>query len=143
MSEDTGASAGAGKIPTSFWVIAVLGLLWNSFGAYLYLMARFDPETALAGADPAMRDYVANQPIWANLGYGLGIWGSFLGSAAMVIRKKAAVWLFLFSLVGAAISHLGQAMAGVIPIGLAVMIMAVIAFLWWYCRRSTEQGLLH
>ncbi len=131
-----------GKLPVSFWVIAVLGLLWNCFGAYLYLMARLDPQTALAGVDPAMRDYVANQPIWANIGYGLGIWGSFFGSVAMVLRSRHAVVLFLASLIGAAISHLGQAMAGVIPIGLAVMIMAVIAFLWWYCRRSAEQGLL-
>jgi hypothetical protein len=131
-----------GKVPASFWVIAVLGLLWNAFGAYLYMMARFDPETALAGADPAMKDYVANQPIWANIGYGLGIWGSFFGSVAMVLRSRHAVNLFLVSLIGAAISHLGQAMAGVIPIGLAVVIMAVIAFLWWYSRRCVEQGLL-
>lgn len=131
-----------GKVPTSFWVVAVLGLLWNCFGAYLYLMARFDPETALAGADPAMRDYVLNQPVWANFGYGLGIWGSFLGSVALVLRSRHAVMLFLVSLIGAAISHLGQAMAGVIPVGLSATIMAVIAFLWWYSRRSQAQGLL-
>lgn len=131
-----------GKLPASFWVIAVLGLLWNAFGAYLYILARVDPETALAGASPEMREYVANQPIWANLGYGLGIWGSALGSVAMVLRSRHAVPLFLTSLVGAAISHLGQAIAGVIPIGLATLIMGVIAFLWWYCRRCAEQGLL-
>jgi hypothetical protein len=131
-----------GKLPTSFWVVAVLGLLWNSFGAYLYMLARLDPETALAGADPAMRDYVVSQPIWANLGYGLGIWGSFLGSVAMVTRRQAAVWLFAASFVGAALSHLGQALAGVIPIPLATVIMGVIALLWWYSRRSQAQGLL-
>ena len=131
-----------GKLPASFWVIGVLGLLWNSFGAYLYILARVDPETALAGASPEMRDYVANQPIWANLGYGLGIWGSFLGSVAMVTRKKLAAPLFLASLVGALVSHLGQAMAGVLPIGLTIAIIGIIAFLWWYSRRCVEQGLL-
>lgn len=131
-----------GKLPASFWVIAVLGLLWNGFGAYLYMTARLDPQTALAGADPAMKDYVLNQPIWANAGYGLAIWGSFFGSVAMVLRSRHAVTLFLVSLVGAAVSHLGQALAGVIPIGLAATIMAVIAFLWWYSRRCAEQGLL-
>ena len=131
-----------GKLPASFWVIAVLALSWNSFGAYLYILARVDPETALAGASPAMRDYVAHQPIWANLGYSLGIWGSFLGSVAMVTRKKLAVPLFLTSLVGALISHFGQAMAGVLPIGLTIAIIGTIAFLWWYSRRCVEQGLL-
>jgi hypothetical protein len=135
------ANSGA-KLPVSFWVIAVVGLLWNCFGAYLYMLGRLDPQAALSGASPAMRDYVANQPIWANIGYGLGIWGSFIGSAAMVLRSRHAVLLFLVSLVGAAVSHLGQALAGVIPIGLAAVIMAVIAFLWWYSRRSAEQGFL-
>jgi hypothetical protein len=137
MDANTGA-----KVPTSFWVIAVLGLLWNSFGAYLYMLARLDPEAALAGASPAMRDYVASQPIWANIGYGLGIWGSFLGSVAMVLRSRHAVLLFLVSLLGALVSHVGQAMAGVIPIGLAVVIMAVIAFLWWFSRREAAKGTL-
>ena len=136
------AADNTGKLPTSFWVIAVLGLMWNSFGAYLYMTARLDPQTALDGASPAMREYFANQPIWANIGYGLGIWGSFFGSVAMVLRKKLAVPLFLASLIGAIVSHIAQAMAGVIPIGLAVTIMAIIAFLWWYCRRCVEQGLL-
>jgi hypothetical protein len=89
-----------------------------------------------------MRDYVANQPIWANIGYGLGIWGSFLGSVAMVLRSRHAVPLFLVSLLGALVSHVGQAMAGVIPIGLAAVIMAVIAFLWWYSRNEAAKGTL-
>lgn len=132
----------SGKVPTSFWIIAVLGLLWNAFGTYLYILARYEPQTALAGASPAMVDYVANQPIWANLGYGMGIWGSMLGSVALVLRSRHAEVLFLVSLVGAALSHLGQAMAGVIPLGLAAVIMGVIAFLWWYSRRCRQQGLL-
>jgi hypothetical protein len=130
------------KAPTSFWIVAVLGLLWNCFGAYLYMLARLDPATALAGVDPAMRDYVANQPVWANVGYGLGIWGSFFGSAAMVLRSRHAVLLFAISFVGAAVSHIGQAMAGVFPVPLGPIIMIVIAFLWWFSRRSQAQGIL-
>jgi hypothetical protein len=130
------------KVPTQFWIVAIIGLLWNSFGAYLYMMARLDPETALAGADPAMRAYVANQPIWANIGYGLGIWGSFFGSLAMALRSRFAVPLFAASFVGALVSHLGQALAGVIPALLAVTIMVIIAALWWYARRSQAQGIL-
>lgn len=130
------------RVPTSFWVIAGIGLLWNSLGAYLYMTARLDPDTALAAATPAMRDYFVNQPIWANLGYGLGIWGSFFGSVAMVLRSRHAVWLFLVSLVGAVASHLAQAMAGVLTLPLAITILIVVAFLWHYSRRSAAQGIL-
>lgn len=135
--------AGKGaKAPTGYWVVAGIGLLWNAFGAYLYMMARLDPDTALAGADPAMKAYVLGQPLWANIGYGLGIWGSFIGSAAMMLRSRHAETLFAVSFAGAAVSHLGQALAGVLPVGLAVVIMGVIAALWWYCRRSAGQGIL-
>ncbi|PKB19608.1 hypothetical protein B0I00_1846 [Novosphingobium kunmingense] len=132
----------AARVPTSYWAIAVVGLLWNSFGAYLYLMARLDPDTALAAASPALRDYVANQPIWANVGYGLGIWGSFLGSIAMTLRSRHAVWLFAVSLLGVILSHLGQALAGVLDAPLAITIFVVVAFLWFYSRKSVEQGIL-
>lgn len=135
-------SINAARVPISFWVITVIGLLWNSFGAYLYMTARLDPDTALAGASPAMRDYFVNQPIWANLGYGLGIWGSFFGSVAMALRSRHAVWLFLVSLIGAVVSHLGQAMAGVLSLPLALTILIVIAFLWHYSRKSAAQGIL-
>jgi hypothetical protein len=136
-SDNKGTAATKG-----FWAVAVIGLLWNAFGAYLYMMARLDPETALAGADPAMKAYVLAQPLWANIGYGLGIWGSFLGSLAMVLRSRHAVVLFAVSFIGAAVSHVGQALAGVLPVGLMAVIMAVIAALWWYSRRSAAQGIL-
>lgn len=135
-------TASRASVPTSFWIVAVLGLLWNCFGAYLYIWAKLDPAAALASADPAMRDYVANQPLWANIGYGLGIWGSFLGSVALVLRSRHAVLLFMISFIGAAASHLGQVMAGVFPIPLGPVIMLVIAFLWWFSRRSAAQGIL-
>lgn len=129
-------------VPASFWAVAILGLLWNAFGAYLYLMARLDPETALAGASPAMRDYVLHQPLWANIGYGLGIWGSFFGSVAMVLRSRHAAPLFLISLIGAIVSHIGQGLAGVLPVGLMAVILLVIAFLWYYSRKSATRGIL-
>lgn len=132
----------ATRAPTSFWVVAVIGLLWNCFGAYLYMMARLNPEAVLSSASPAMRDYFANQPIWANIGYGLGIWGSFFGSVAMVLRSRHAAALFAVSLLGVVLSHLGQALAGVLDAPLAITIFVVVVFLWYYSRKSAAQGIL-
>lgn len=132
----------AAKPPPSFWVITILGLIWNGFGAYLYLLSKFDLETALAGASPEMRDYVISQPVWANAAYALGIWGSMAGSVLMVLRSRYAVPAFAASLAGAVASFFAQALAGVIQPGLAIFILLVIAFLWHYSRRSAAQGLL-
>jgi hypothetical protein len=130
------------KPTASFWIVAVLGLLWNSFGAYLYTMARLDPAAMLASAPPAMQDYVANMPLWANVGYGLGIWGSFLGSVLMLLRSRHAVTSFLVSLAGAVVSYAGQAMAGVLEPAQPIMILVVIAFLWWFSRNEAAKGTL-
>lgn len=132
----------AAKAPLSFWVISLLGLLWNSFGAYLYLLSKLDPETALTGATPAMRAYIEAMPVWAHVGWSLGIWGSLLGSVLMLIRSRHAVTAFLVSLLGALTSFAAQAMAGVLPVGLSVGIALVIAFLWWFCRNEAAKGML-
>ena len=132
----------AAKVPLSFWIVSGLGLLWNAFGAYLYMLSKLDPETALAGATPAMRDYVATMPTWAHIGWSLGIWGSVAGSLLMLARSRHAESAFFASLLGALASFAAQAMAGVLPVGLSAGIAAVIAFLWWYCRNETAKGTL-
>lgn len=134
--------ARSGKLPTSFWVISVLGFLWNAFGASLYLMARLNPDTVMAAATPEMRAYVDNMPLWANIGYGFGIWGSFAGSVLMLLRRRHALTAFIVSLAGAALSFAGQAAAGVLTPAEPIMILVVIAFLAFYCRNCIRNGLL-
>ena len=69
--DDTNAPSA--KVPTQFWIVAVIGLLWNCIGAYFYLMARLDPGKVMGDAPPEMLDYVNHMPLWANIGYGLQI----------------------------------------------------------------------
>lgn len=136
---DATASA---KAPASFWVVAGLGFLWNSFGAYLYTLARLDPASMMAAAPQAMQDYVAHMPLWANIGYGLGVWASFLGSVLMLLRSRHAVTAFLVSLLGALVSFAGQAMAGVLTPAEPTVILVVIGFLWWWSKREVANGTL-
>ena len=138
MEDDTRAAS----VPTSFWVITVLGLVWNTFGAYLYMLSKLDPAAAMAGVSPAMRDYVATMPLWAHIGWSLGVWGSAAGSVLMLVRSRYAVPAFLISLLGALTSFAAQAMAGVLPLGLSAMIAIVIAFLWQFSKREAAKGLL-
>lgn len=132
----------AAKAPLSFWVVAILGSVWNAFGAYLYLWTKLDPAAAGAGATPAMRDYVATMPLWAHIGWSLGIWGSALGSVLMLVRSRHAVTAFLVSLLGALVSFAAQARAGVLETGIAVTVLVVIVFLWWFCRNEAAKGTL-
>lgn len=125
---------------TTFKVVAWLGLVWNILGACLYLWAKLDPAGAAAGASPAMQEYMANMPIYAHIGWSLGIWGSLLGSVLMVMRRRQAVQAFLVSLLGALASFGAQMRAGVLDPGMTVFILAVIALLLWLSRREVAAG---
>ena len=137
--ENETAAAGA---PPSYWAVTTLGLLWNLFGGYLYMLSKMNPEAAMQGAAPAMLDYVLTMPLWAHIGWSVGIWGSVLGSLLMVVRSRHAVTAFMASLIGALVSFAAQGIVGVLPFGLSAMIVGVIAFLWWFCRNEAAKGTL-
>lgn len=130
------------KPSTSFKAVAWLGMVWNTIGIALYLWAKFDPAGSSATATPAMQDYIANMPLYAHLGWSLGVWGSFLGSVLMLMRSRNAVAAFLVSLLGALVSFGAQAKAGVLDIPMAAFILVIIAALLWFSRRSQAQGIL-
>ena len=106
------------------------------------MLSKMNPEAAMQGAAPAMRDYVLTMPLWAHIGWSVGIWGSVLGSLLMVVRSRHAVTAFMASLIGALVSFAAQGMVGVLPLGLSAMIVGVIAFLWWFCRNEAAKGTL-
>ena len=117
------------KAPTTYWVVAVLGLLWNCIGAYFYIQDRMNPDAA-------------TMPLWTNIGYGFGVWGSFAGSVLMLLRSRYAPTAFLVSLAGALVNSLGNLNAVMLAPMLPIMILAGILLLWWYSRRAAAQGLL-
>ncbi len=126
--------------PASFWVVSLLGLLWNGFGAYLYTLTNMGDAALLASAPPAMQDYIATMPLWAHGAWALGIWGSLAGSVLMLLRSHHAPAAFGISLLGAAGSFAAQGMAGVLEPAQPVLIVGLIAFQLWYARRAIVAG---
>ncbi|MBS0480807.1 MAG: hypothetical protein JSR96_01395 [Proteobacteria bacterium] len=141
--------SGAAQVPVSYWIVTALGALWNSFGAYDYLMTRLRNADYLKGAgDPQVTlAWIDSFPLWAQAAWGLGVWGSVAGSVLMLMRSRHAATAFLVSLVSAVISF-GYQMANT-PAALAstggkvmpVVICAIVLFLWHYSRRSAAQGI--
>ena len=95
------------KTPVHLWIVGGLALLWNAFGAIDYLMTRMRNLEYLSqmGGDPnELLAYLDSFPIWAQLGWGLGVWGGVIGSLLLLARSRYAVWAFGLSLVGMALS---------------------------------------
>ena len=129
-------------VPTSFWVIAAISMLWNAFGAYLYVMSSMGDANLMASVPPDMKAYMATMPVWAHAGWAFGIWGSFAGSVLLLMRSRHAATAFLVSLVGAIVSYAAQAMAGVLTPAEPIMILVVISLLLWYSRSAANKGYL-
>ena len=83
------------RTPVHLWIVGVLSLLWNCFGAYDYLMTRMRNMTisqvSMPGVDPnAALAWIDGMPIYAQVGWGLGVWAALLGSVLLLIRSRYA-----------------------------------------------------
>src|SRR5689334_9587039 len=145
------------RTPTHLWVVGVLSLLWNCFGAYDYTMTRTRNVDYLAksmpGVDPnATLAWIDGMPLYAQIGWGLGVWMALVGSLLLLIRSRWAVWSFGLSLAGAVIS-LGYQMTmapalqgapqGLMSTVMPLVIIAVALFLFLYARAMEQKDVLN
>jgi hypothetical protein len=90
------------------WVVGLLGTLWNGFGAYDYVMTRARDTDYLAsmmpGVDPGdTLAWIDAFPVWAQFGWGLGVWAGLLGTLLLLARSRWAEFALGASLAGIAL----------------------------------------
>ena len=148
MSE---ASVSPQRVAWWFWVVAGLSLLWNGFGGYDYVMSQTSGEAYMAsmGMTPAQIDYFKAMPGWMTGIWALGVWGAVAGSLLLLLRSRWAVWAFVASLVGLAISLLytfalsnGAEVMGPQAVVMNVVITAAAVFFLWFSHRMVKRGVL-
>src|SRR3954454_21845395 len=146
----------AARTPAHLWIVGILSLLWNCFGGYDYTMTRTHNAAYLKMTMPkidpgAFYGWVDAMPMYAQIGWGLGVWLALLGSVLLLMRSRWAVWSFGISLAGAIVS-LGYQMLLAPPIPGAVespamklvpvFIILVAAGLFYYAWRQEKRGAL-
>lgn len=133
------------KVPTVFWIIAIIALLWNlmGVGAFLYDSFAITPE-AISSMEEPMKSFYENSPAWLKIPYAIATFGGLLGAILLLLRKKLALPVFVVSLLGVliqmgasifateAIEVLGMQQAVIMPL----FIVAISAFLVYYSRKS-------
>ena len=94
------------KTPWHLWLVGVLSLLWNGFGAFDFIQTTTRGEAYMraAGFDDAMIAYYEAMPGWMYVPWTLGVWGAVIGSVMLLLRRRWAVPAFGLSLLGALIS---------------------------------------
>ena len=82
----------------SFWLIWIVGLLWNAGGATNYVL-QTNPE--IVSAMPASHQaIVIGRPAWATGGFAIGVFGGVIGCVLLMLLNRSALYVFLVSLVG-------------------------------------------
>ena len=150
MARDSGTAR-----PVHLWIVGLLALIWNAFGCTDYVMTRMRNTEYLAGmmpnSDPnQMLAYVDSFPLYAQIGWGLGVWMGLAGAILLLMRHRWAVAAFGLSFVGMVLSFSYQLTH---PSGMAEMdegmgamvpwiIMAVGVLLFFYARAMRIKGVL-
>jgi hypothetical protein len=134
----------------SFTVIALILLIWNLIGVAAFITQYTADLSALARTDPYTARIFAEMPPWAWLAYALAVGAGTLGAILLLLRKAAAVWLFLLSVIAVVVqfghSFLGTDMLAVkgpstMIFPLVILMVAVAQLL--YARRLKVRGMLH
>jgi hypothetical protein len=145
------ATAYSGPTPKHLWIVGILSLLWNCFGAYDYTMSHVGGlayfETM--GLDAAAYAWFEALPVWSIAAWAVGVWGSVLGAILLLLRSRHASTAFLISLAGALISFGYQfaterpaSLEGGTAVIMPIVILLAIVAQWYYARRQAVAGVL-
>ena len=132
------------RVPWSFWVIGLIGLLWNIGGAANYIM-QTNPE--MVTQMPASHQAIINgRPAWATGGFAIGVFLGALGCLMLLLRRTIATPILLVSLIGIVVTVVHTIMVstthtfttGELVIMAAMPVLVGIA-LWSYAVRAGKR----
>ena len=137
------------RTPAHLWVVGILSLLWNAMGAWDYVATQFKIQSYMSHFSQEQLDFFYGLPKWAVAGWALGVWGAFVGSIALLLRKKWALWCFVVSVVGLVLTTLhnfglsnGAEIMGTGGVIFSVVIWIVALVLVVYAWRQSGNGVL-
>ena len=144
------------KTPWHLWVVGVLSLLWNGFGANDYYQTQSGNIAYLEGMMEGMAAspqeamaYFQGFPAWVDAFWAFGTWGALLDSLLLLLRTRFAVWAFALSLLGLAVTSVYQVaagqpdwMAGATNTIVSIVIWSVATFLLIYAVSMRNKGVL-
>jgi hypothetical protein len=143
----------AARTPAHLWIVGILSLLWSCIGCVDYLMSRLHNadylKKTMPDIDPqAMFSYIDGFPIWASIGWGLGVWLGLAGSILLLMRSRHAVWAYGVSFIGAVLglgyqfSNPMPGITGFAAKGMPITIIVISLALFLYARAQSSRGVL-
>lgn len=132
-----------GGVHWSFWLIGAIALIWNVMGVINFFV-QMNPDM-LAAYRESERAIIKSRPAWATGAFVLAVFGGTLGCLLLLLRKSAAFYLFIVSLLGVIVTMSHTLSAGIDfglgeVLGIILMPLVVAAFLIWYSKQVESKG---
>lgn len=140
----------ANKPNTVFWIVAIIGLLWNLIGIFFWATEYFlMTDEMKAQLPPEQLEMMNNAPSWGMWVYAIAVFGGTLASLLMVMKKKMSVLFFLISLI-AILVQMGYWIFGMDAVGklgaeaivMPLIVIAIAIFLYFYSKGAAAKGWL-
>ena len=128
----------------SFWAIGVVALIWNVMGGINYV-AQMNADT-VSSMPESYRAVIEGRPAWATGAFAIAVFGGALGCLLLLLRKSAATYVFIASLLGVIVTmiHALGVTGSTIdftPVWIGTSMSLVVAmFLIWYSKWVERKG---
>ena len=130
----------------SFWAIGVVALIWNLMGG-INFFAQMNAEM-VASMPETHHAIIGSRPAWATGAFAVAVFGGALGCVLLLLKKPAAVYLFIASLLGVIVTMIHtlgvvRSTNGFTAFEIVIMIvmpLVVAASLVWYSKRARSKG---
>jgi hypothetical protein len=132
-----------GGVHWSFWAIGAVALIWNVMGVINFFV-QMNPDM-LAAYRESERAIIEGRPVWATGAFATAVFGGALGCILLLLKKSAAFYLFIASLLGVIVTMTHTIGVGIDfgfgeILGIILMPLVVAAFLIWYSKHVESKG---
>ena len=95
------------KPPLSFWIVSGVALAWNLIGLFMYYSGvSATPEQLQAVYTPEQYAAIEATPVWVTSAFAIATTFGVIASVVLLLRKAAALPLFVVSLVALLVQDL-------------------------------------
>lgn len=131
------------KPPIWFWILSVVGLIWNAMGVHQYLGQAYNTESWQTQYSAEQLEIIYNYPAWLTAAFAIAVFTGTLGCVLLLLKKKFAYNLLLISLV-AVIIQMGYLLANGHTDNIVMTIMIIIfsVFLLWFSKFAIKKAWL-
>ena len=135
-----------GGVHWSFWAIGAVALIWNVMGGVNFFVQM--NADAVAAFPESHRAIIEGRPAWATGGFAIAVFGGALGGLLLLLRKSAAYYLFITSLLGVIVTmtHTIDIASSTVDFSafeiliMILMPLTVAGFLIWYSKWAESKG---